>query len=98
VYTKATKRKSEPTRNLSVSRFPPETTREPDQFFLFSQAALRRTQGEGNSQDNLRKVQGNYSEDEALARALAASMNQQQNPITVGDAASSQDKNKCSVS
>lgn len=50
---------------------------------------------DGSSQENLRKVQGNFSEDEALARALAASMTQPPNPISVGG--SSQDK-KCSVS
>lgn len=39
------------------------------------------------------------TEDEALARALAASMQEnQQQPITVGDSASGHDKNKCAIS
>lgn len=63
---------------------------------IFRQAAQRRTQG--NSQDNFNKIQGAMSEDEALARALAASM--QQSPVTAGDGggASSQDKSKCNLS
>lgn len=58
---------------------------------------MRRTQG--NGQDNFKKIQGTMSEDEALARAIAASMqeNPQRSPIRVGDNASS-DKNKCTVS
>jgi hypothetical protein len=62
----------------------------------FRQAALRRSQTNGH--DNFQKIQGTMSEDEALARALQASM-QQQSPISAGgNQASNQDKNKCSVS
>lgn len=57
----------------------------------------RASQGGGN--ENFKKVQGTMSEDEALARAIAASMHDtpQPNPITVGDGAS-QDKSKCAIS
>lgn len=67
-------------------------------FYSFSQAAMRRN-NQGTSQDNFKKIQGTMTEDEALARALAASMQEtpQQNPITVGNA-SSNDKNKCAIS
>lgn len=61
---------------------------------------MRRAQG-NQGQDNFKKIQGTMSEDEALARALAASMQEtpQQSPITVGDGlASSRDKNKCAIS
>lgn len=56
---------------------------------------MRRAQG---SQENFKKIQGTMSEDEALARALAASMQespQQSSPITVGNGG---DKNKCAIS
>lgn len=67
----------------------------------FSQAAMRRAQGGqgANSQENFKKIQGTMSEDEALARALAASMLENQpSPITVGDGAAGHDKNKCAIS
>lgn len=62
---------------------------------------MRRAQGNqgGSGQDNFKKIQGTMSEDEALARALAASMqdNPQPSPITVG-AGTSHDKSKCAIS
>lgn len=61
----------------------------------FRQAALRRNQG--NNPDNFRKIQGSMSEDEALARAIQASM-QQSSESVGGDATATQEKNKCSVS
>jgi hypothetical protein len=66
-------------------------------FSPFSQAAIRRAQG---SQENFSKVQGTMSEDEALARAIAASMQESHaSPIAVGgDSASGHDKNKCAIS
>lgn len=66
-------------------------------FPNFSEAALRRAQG--NHNDNFLKVQGKMTEDEALARALAASMQEGEagpSPITVGNAG--HDKNKCAIS
>lgn len=65
---------------------------------MFSQAAMRRAQGSqgNNSHENFKKIQGTMTEDEALARALAASMLESPSPITVGNGAS--DKNKCTLS
>jgi hypothetical protein len=69
---------------------------QPQQRDVLAQAAIRRVQG-SNGQDNFKKIQGTMSEDEALARALAASMQETpQSPITVGDGAS-HDKNKCAI-
>lgn len=71
-----------------------------DKLPLSSQAAIRRAQGnQGHQTDNFRNIQGTMSEDEALARALAASMQQnpQQSSVTVGGGGSSGDK-KCAIS
>ncbi|CRK87074.1 CLUMA_CG000843, isoform A [Clunio marinus] len=68
---------------------------------MLAQAALRRVQGnQNNNHEVFKSVQGTMSEDEALARAIAASMqDNHQSPITVGDSASSShDKNKCAIS
>lgn len=65
-------------------------------FVICSEAAMRRG-NQGNSQDNFKNIQGTMSEDEALARALAASMHETpQQPITVGNG--NHDKSKCAIS
>lgn len=72
----------------------PKTTHRRD---VLAQAAMSRN-NPGN-QDNFKKVQGAMSEDEALARAIQASIQESPSQITVGDGqSSSHDKNKCAIS
>lgn len=66
----------------------------------YSQAALRRQQGQSSS--HARNVQGTMSEDEALARAIEASMRESYQPpmTSVGGSSNNDghDKNKCVIS
>lgn len=66
--------------------------------YFYSEAALRRQQS-NNRPSHARNVQGNMSEDEALARALEASMRESyQQTVSVGGSSSgNHDKNKCTI-